>query len=235
MGLKMAAYDFLTGLKNELGKRLLAPQAMRALMPQLEVQNNNPSKIRENIFLYHMLPYIYEHMQTVPGIGPAEARTSLLCEYHSKVPNISSGNPFRRSGHPFGKNPRRDFDAIMQSWTKTPGTIPLNQAYPDFCFRPPFPFQIVFDAKYFFQNGETAANKALVEGVYEAAFYRGLPSAPAKNSFEPSWDYEYGCLMAYDASDNGALENAWDSVKCKSVFWDGANIFVMIIRGAKQG
>jgi hypothetical protein len=40
-----------------------------------------------------------------------------------------------------------------------------------------------------------------------------------------------GCLLAYDASDNGALEAAWASVKKKRAFWEGGNVFVMIIRG----
>jgi hypothetical protein len=125
-------------------------------------------------------------------------------------------------------------DEIFQSWTKVPSSLPLNQAYPDFCLRPPFPFKIVFDAKYFLQNSRSAANKALVEGAYEVMFYRGLPFANARNAQEPSWDYEYGCLLAYDASDDGVLESAWDSVRCKDTFWDGGNIFVMIVRGTKQ-
>jgi hypothetical protein len=234
MDSKKDAYDFLVGLENELRKQLPAPVAMRALMSRLEEEGKIPSKIRENVFLYYMLPNICEHMQTVPGIGPDEARTSMLCEYHTKVSNIASGNPFRRAGHPFGKNLGRSLDEIMQTWTKPPGALPLNQAYPDFCLRPPFPFKIVFDAKYFFQNTESAAIKALVEGAYEATFYRGLPSAVARDTHEPSWGYDYGCLLAYDASDDGVLESAWGSVRCKDAFWDGANIFVMIIRGTKQ-
>ena len=134
----------------------------------------------------------------------------------------------------FGKNLGLGVDKIIQTWTKPPGALPLNQAYPDFCLRSPFPFKITFDAKYFFQNSESAANKALVEGAYEAMFYRGLPSVAARNTHEPSWDYDYGCLLAYDASDDGILESVWRSVRCKGAFWDGANIFVMIVRGTKQ-
>ena len=234
MDLKKDAYDFLVGLENELRKRLPAPAAMRAVISQLEKEGKSPSKIRENVFLYYMLPHICEHMQTVPGLGSDEARASMLCEYHSKVPKIASGNPFRRVGHPFGKNLGLGVDKIIQTWTKPPGALPLNQAYPDFCLRSPFPFKITFDAKYFFQNSESAANKALVEGAYEAMFYRGLPSVAARNTHEPSWDCDYGCLLAYDASDDGILESVWRSVRCKGAFWDGANIFVMIVRGTKQ-
>jgi len=71
----------------------------------------------------------------------------------------------------------------------------------------------------------------LIDGVYEAAHYRGLPKVPSKSTGEPEWDYDFGCLLAYDASDGGTLEAAWKSVRNKSAFWGGGNIYVMIIRG----
>ena len=229
---KKDAYDFLAGLEGELRTRLPAPTAMKALMAGPEYRDGSPSKIRENVYLYQILPRICEYMQKVPGIGPAEVHASVLCEYHSKVPGIASGNPFRRIGHPFRKNFGLSADEIMKTWTKPPGALPPNQAYPDLCLRSPFPFKIVFDAKYFTQNDESAANKALVEGAYEVMFYRGLPAVAARTTSEPNWDYDYGCLLAYDASDGGVFEMAWRSVTCKRTFWDGANIFVMIVRGS---
>jgi hypothetical protein len=85
---------------------------------------------------------------------------------------------------------------------------------------------VVFDAKYFVSNSEAEAKKALVGGVYEVACYRGLPpDATTKHG----WDYDYGCLLAYDASDDGILKKAWASVTHKSEFWDGGNIYVMVI------
>jgi hypothetical protein len=169
-------------------------------------------------------------MQTVPGIGPQEARLSMLCEYHAKVSDIAVGNAFRRAGYPFGKA-LGNVQETMLNWTAdVKKTFPLNQAYPDFAIRAPFPHKIVFDAKYFDNNTSDAAAKALVEGVYEAAYYRGLPKV-APHPAKPGWDYDYGCLLAYDASDDGVLTSAWRSVKSKNAFWDGGNIFVMIIRG----
>ena len=66
---------------------------------------------------------------------------------------------------------------------------------------------------------------ALVAGIYEAMFYRGLP----KEDDESLWNYDYGCLVAYDASKSRALHAAWEAVTCKSDFWMGGNIFVMIL------
>jgi hypothetical protein len=67
-----------------------------------------------------------------------------------------------------------------------------------------------------------------VKGVYETAFYRGIPPSFS----EDNWDYDFGCFLAYDASDGAYMQQAWDSVVSKSMFWSGANIFVMIVRGA---
>jgi hypothetical protein len=229
MDLKNNACDFLVGLENRLRTQLPPPAAMKALMSKLSKEGSGPSKIRENIFLYHILPIVDEHVQTIPGIHAEESRSSMLCEYHSKVPDIASGNPFRRVGHPFNKKLGASIDDIMQTWTKPLGGLPLNQAYPDFCLRAPFPYEILFDAKYFTQNSPAAAKAALVEGAYEVMFYRGLPSVSARLPNDPGWKYEFGCLLAYDASDQGILKKTWASVTRKNLFWDGGNIFVMII------
>jgi hypothetical protein len=48
------------------------------------------------------------------------------------------------------------------------------------------------------------------------------------------WDYDYACLLAYDASIDGSLQKAWNTIN-EAVrlegLWDGANIYVMILRG----
>ena len=62
-------------------------------------------------------------------------------------------------------------------------------------------------------------------------FYRGLPSIAPRKEGEAGWDYEFACLLAYDASENGELAALWDAVNAKDTFWEGANIFIMIVRG----
>jgi hypothetical protein len=114
---KTSAHKFLTGLEGELTKLLPEPTQMRirvAAPPEEGKDGKSPSKIRENKFIYYALPIVTGYMQTIKGIGPNEARQSMLCEYHKKVRN-SSGNPFRRAGHPFRKNCNLDVDKIIQS------------------------------------------------------------------------------------------------------------------------
>jgi hypothetical protein len=230
---KDEAYIFLRGLEFFLNKTLPEPAAMRAHMRHLAASEGNPSKIRENLFLYDVLPHVSSYIQETAGISPAEVRKTILCEYHAKVPKLSSGNSFRKVGHPFSKNRSLPSDAIVDKWLK-PGPLPINQAYPDFALCPPFPYKIVFDAKYFDGPGAAAAKKQLVEGAYEVMFYRGLPSTKPRKQSEVGWDYEFGCLLAFDASENGELVALWDAVKTKEAFWEGANTFIMIVRGTNS-
>ena len=76
----------------------------------------------------------------------------------------------------------------------------------------------------------SAAESALVNGIYEIFYYRGLPYSPGGTT-TADWNYDYGCLIAYDASPQGHLVRAWDSVVSKDCFWDGGNLFVMVLRG----
>jgi hypothetical protein len=42
------------------------------------------------------------------------------------------------------------------------------------------------------------------------------------------------CLFAFDATPEGHFLNAWSSLdsKVRKGFWEGANIYVMILRGS---
>ena len=67
--------------------------------------------------------------------------------------------------------------------------------------------------------------------MYQAFFYRGLP-ANYENPKRP-WDYDYSCLFVFDASFDGAFANAWEQLpaEVRQGFWDGANVYTMVIRG----
>ena len=106
-------------------------------------------------------------------------------------------------------------------------------SYPDMALREPFPFKTVFECKYFRQGDLQAGMTALVEGVYQAFFYLGLPRHP-ETAKRPAWEYDFACLLALDVSEKGGLKKAWERVSetVKAGIWDGANICVMILRGS---
>jgi hypothetical protein len=52
----------------------------------------------------------------------------------------------------------------------------------------------------------------------------------------PAWDYEFGCMLAGDSTEQGSVLKAWEAIPSpvKKGFWEGANIYVMIVRGASS-
>lgn len=235
---KRQAFEFLKSLQACLSERLPQPAVIsdeinqRWNKPALEKETQEQLACKENIFLYHFaLPEIANHMQSHCGLNPTQVREALRGEYFQKFPNLLSSNSVRRQGHPFGKALGKSPKDIMSIWKSGGKAGPLNQAYPDLCFSAPLPFTIVCDAKFFEKPSVSAAEKALVEGVYEAAFYRGLVGIPARDESEPAWGYDFGCLLAYDASPGAYLHQAWHSIGSRHLFWEDANVFVMIVRG----
>lgn len=231
-----AAYDFFESVQHHLNGRLPGPIQLKAEIsarwdkPKEEKSPQELLACKENIFIYHfVLPEIWKCTATVDGMNPSMARQSIRCEYHSKFPHISSANAYRVQGYPFPKNLGVSQKDIFAKWTKQSGGIPINQAYPDFALGHPFPFRTVFDGKLFEDGSYEDAKRALVAGVYEAAFYRGLP---ASSPLGTGWGYDFGCLLAYDASDGAHLQHAWNSIRHKQTFWSDANVYVMILRGA---
>lgn len=74
----------------------------------------------------------------------------------------------------------------------------------------------------------------MVTGIYQAFFYRGLPRIDEKPP-RPSWDYDYGCLLICDVSQKGEVGLAWKGLPrvVKNACWDGASIYVMVVRGSE--
>jgi hypothetical protein len=123
-------------------------------------------------------------------------------------------------------------EKVMHQWRGQGGGSPLVQACPDFALREPFPFKIVFEGKYFAHGGMRRAETELVTDLYQAFFYLGLPFVP-ETKRSAAWEYDYSCLLAFDASADRAFHAAWNSIEknVRGGFWSGANIYVMILHG----
>lgn len=235
---KSEAHSFLSSLENRLRSTLCASTEMRpriseimkvaAVDPAKKHWGNNP----EAAFLNALVaPLLFEHMQTVPGIGQSEARQSLVSDYWHSMPEFCSQSSARTEHYLFGKQLGGEFASeIMARWKGQRGKI-LRQPYPDFAFRRPFPHKILIEGKYF-SGGN--AERSLVEALHETCFYRGLPFVPEAPP-KPAWDYDFGCLIAYDASESGDLLSAWNSVIPKAKFWESASVYVMVLGGERVG
>ncbi len=145
---------------------------------------------------------------------------------------MASGSPVRPGPHPFRKvvaSPKE----ILDIWRgKTRLKELARNSCPDLALRDPSPHRTVFEAKYHSAGGTGRAETELVRNIYQAFFYLGLPYLP-ENKRHAAWNYEYACVLAYDASVDGAMVQAWASLPAavKSACWTGANVYVMILRG----
>lgn len=233
MSNKASAYRFLKTLQDRLNESAVTPEEIRSRVdavwskPTSNKTEKEKLESKENIPFYdYVLPEIFALGQSTASLSESEMRRALRCVYFAKFPEFSAANVFRKSGYPFSKKFGATTDSIMKAWQKPATRIPANQAWPEAGLAQPFPFKILFEAKYFESGNEVSAETQFVAAVYETAFYRGLPA-------DDDWSYDYGCLVAYDVSQNGHFSAAWESVSSKRLFWEDANLFIMIVRGGK--
>jgi hypothetical protein len=154
-----------------------------------------------------------------------------LAEGYRNFTDLSSGTPARTVKHPFSKLLSASAKDVAEKWREGKAQS-LTQACPDFALRDPFPHKIVFEGKYFERGSFDKASRDLATDIYQAFFYRGLPYVPSKGS-RAAWDYDFACLLAYDASLDRTLKSAWESLshEVRKGFWEGANVYVMILAG----
>jgi hypothetical protein len=236
MDKKGEAYRFLFQLEEKLNSELPNPLAMKErLVRIIDEARKNPTKkhvkYKESAFLNtQLLPIFREHLKTIDGLSDDQIQRSLLWEYWHSIPGLGPGTVARIKPHPFSKALGQDPLKIMARWKGVGGKSPSVQPNPDFALRDPFPFNIVFEGKYSDSESPSTAGRVLVESIYEAFFYRSLPVIPP-DAKGRGWDYEFSCLLAFDASASGALKSAWNAVAAPEDFWEGGNIYVMILRG----
>jgi hypothetical protein len=216
--------EFLRGLQRSLEEKVG------------EVQEN-PSISGEEAFIEKfVVPHLYEYVEAHPGaldgrgrreVIRAESRASRE-KYRLPKVGCSLGHPFTKV---MGVRPAKLFGLWRAGAKKSAGF----QACPDLALGPPY--KIVFECKYFKSDAESLPRETLVEYLYQAFFYRALPRREAARG-RPEWDYEYGCLLAYDATRNRRLVRAWETVRegIEGGFWNAGNIFVMILpSGSRTG
>lgn len=238
---KDAAYEFLKSLHERLERELPKSAAMRAEVDRIvETAAADPSKKhlkgREQAFLNAIAtPVVFQVLTKYPGMDVSRAKEAFLTESYRSLPEYSKGSPARRLRHPFNKALGVDSETIYRQWCGEGGRRPLTQSCPDFAFRTPFPHKILFEGKYFLGNSIKSAQQELVESVYQAFFYRGLPQ-DLFDKRRPDWDFDYACVFSYDASQDGLLREAWQRLTpdVKRGFWEGANVYVMVLRGTKD-
>lgn len=234
---KEEAQGFLLGFEKSLKKSLPhAPEMELEIRKTVAAAKTQYSerhlRLPEAAFLNKfVVPALAEMIGAYAKLDIESTRKALLAEYHPCMSSISCGSPWHSLKHPFTKLLNAKAESIYLRWMDPKKAV--VQSCPDFALRQPFPHKILFEGKYFPNGSLPYAKRVLVNDIYQAFFYRGLPFAEGTKSGRAGWEYDYACLLAYDASPGGTLRNAWESLPqgVRNSFWKGANIYVMILGG----
>lgn len=217
-----AARKFLEGLEQHLGRNV-DPSRVRE-----SVRGNKGSHYEEDFVNAFMLPTISDYLRQ--SLSPADAVTAFLTEsVDARRQGLASGTCAGAHRHLFTKVLGVSAKTLVEMWWGVGKKKPLAQSCPDWAFRAPC-HTVVFECKLFRKGGMDAAKTELVKSIYQCFYYRGQPKVPASGT-HAAWDYDYACLVAYDASESGSLIKAWKCVNAKveKECWNASNIFVMVL------
>lgn len=235
---KTDAYRFLLSLKNSFSDMLPAPQmeiAIRQTMAMARLDKGDRHlRMPEATFINsQVVPRLFQHLHDDLGFDVTTVRESLLTGCHPCMRDISRGTPIRTVRHPFTKAVGQSTAAIYSRWANAGDASSLTASCPKFALRRPFPHKVVFEGLYFSNGLAPVAQKELVNSIYQAFLYRGLPFVPPTKRRRVAWDYDYSCVVAYDASPKGTLKFAWDALpdRIRNGFWHGAQVYVMVLGG----
>ena len=188
----------------------------------------------DQIVLEHLSEYLKEYLDKNSILNGKSLCDVIAAESsQAKDRHIANGTPAWSRGQPFNKAMGANLDDIYDRWK---GNDPKKRksVFPAVC--PDIalltPFRVVFECKYFNKPGKRPAASELVSDLYQAFFYRAMPTKLAGTAgLKYGWDYEYACFLAYDATRNQRLKRAWDdlSESTRKRFWEDSNICVMML------
>jgi hypothetical protein len=239
---KELARSFLETLEASLGQQLPGPTAVSSwVRSTVAAAKSDETKAHlrtpEPAFLHgRVVPVLFSTLQSGPwALNPEQAREALLNEYFREMPEFCTRSPSRSTLHPFDKAMGASAVQVYRRWAGRGKRRALTQACPDFAVTTPFKAPTVFEGKYFSGGSRDRARRELVVNIYQAFYYRSLPQLPEGGDGR-RWDYDYACMLAFDASQDGTLKAAWEDldVKVRRSFWNDANVYVMVLRGNPQ-
>ena len=234
---------FLRGFHGVMtGKTADAPEVQSAIRNHPAFKHKGGKNERSNwelafidqIVLESLSEYLKEYLNKNTNLNGKSSCDVILAESsQAKDRRIAKGTAAWSLGHPFNKAMGANPDDIYERWK---GNDPRKRksVFPAVC--PDIalltPFRVVFECKYFNKQANRTAGSELVHDLYQAFFYRAMPTKSAGTAgLKYGWDYEYACFLAYDETPNGRLKKAWNdlSESTRKRFWEDSNIFVMML------
>jgi len=242
---KPDAYRFLSRLEAHLNATTPPAEVVRAKLADTVARAkaaarrtaDRHSSFAEGAFLNtYVLGSIHTFLTSELRFSSDDARRALLSESYRAHSKFASASPVRPGAHPLRKVIGASAREVIEIWRGRSGVNPLaRNSCPDLALRAPSPYRTVFEAKYHTNPSATSAEAELAKNIYQAFFYLALPRLPATTKHS-AWDYEFACVLAYDATPDGSLLQAWKSLRdsVKAACWSGANVYVMILRGSSD-
>jgi|SRR5580704_144328 hypothetical protein len=182
-------------------------------------------------FKKYIVPSVYRFLTDSEHYEPGNARKAVLAEgFADKVlHDFSSDTPASKLCYPYKKSIVATLRTAKTDWWAT--TPRLSQSCPDLALRSPCEHRIVFEGKLFRTGSVEMGRSAIVNGIFESFFYRGLPTLLSGKEQDGS-GYDFGCFLAYDASPQGSLWTAWAKIngKVAQSCLEGLNVRVMVLR-----
>lgn len=214
MTLEMKPETFLANLQEHFDKEISLGDAAKYLL-------EGP------FFKGKVVPGVNSFLQSL-GYSKTEAKRALLAEgcRDPAIKEFVSGTPSSKQLYPFQKGISKAIRSAQKEWwEKGKG---LHPSCPDFALLSPH--RIVFEGKLFREGGPQKARREIVHGVYECAFYRGLPTLLDGGTLGGS-SYDYASLVAFDTTGDQSLVAAWKHLNedVKRAFWTELRVYVMIL------
>lgn len=175
---RKAASEFFEGLKEHLNKTI-SPRAVSEWIQ--EEKDSSPKRKHvqyEGLFIdKFVLPKIPAYLRKVLEDPTTERiREAFLAESsRARQDGITSDSPISADKRLFTKVLGPDFKAVVKSWWGESKKKPISQSCPDWAFRPPCPYTVIFEGKLFRSGGIDAARSELIKGIYECFYYRAHP------------------------------------------------------------
>jgi len=223
------------GIKNYIGRAVADRDLVEHTVRKLAKKTKDGANWEEAFVYEFLLKNVHSYLLNIEKdvLGGRQPRDFILAEStRAKKEGMACGTPAKSSGHPFNKTLGRNPGDLYLRWRgqdRKGRTAKFAPVCPDVALLAPY--RIVFECKYFNQRAAQPAALPLVEGLFQAFFYRAVPTfAPGTTGLKHGWDYEYSCFLAYDATQNQRLGRAWDALEeIHKRFWDESNIFVIIL------
>jgi hypothetical protein len=149
-------------------------------------QEHQHLKDPESVFTNHFLiPRIFDVVSE--RVEKSNARECMLGEYLAMRKDYTgNSSPQRQARHPFGKGIGDKPQTIMRRWKGDPPNKETIKSAPDLALRSPFPFNIVFEIKYFDKGGAEKAATELVTNLYQAFFLTRPSFCSTDETIEPA-------------------------------------------------